>query len=104
MSASLFIVGFFMGMFGVILIGVFDGLFGERLLFALIVLGGIAYFATIAIGGIEQAAESTLPLVWYLGLVVGSLIGGPVALDLQKRIQYDETPWVVYHVRGLQDD
>jgi hypothetical protein len=103
MSGSLFVVGFFMGMFAVILVGVFDGLFGEKLLFTLVTLGGVAYLSTVAIGGVEQAAESTLPLVWYAGLVVGSLFGGPVALDLHKKIQYGGTPWVVYHVRRLQD-
>jgi hypothetical protein len=104
MSAELFIIGVCAGLAYMMLWGVLDGLFGKGIIYVIFAFCCLVFLVLLAVNSPSGVANNILPLQYWLGFIVGSVVGAPGSWRLEKALKDDTgRPLIPRLLRGVID-
>jgi len=91
-ALGLLAVGLIVGTTLITLYGLLDGLFGEWSVHAIFVVCGLLFVGLTWIQGPEATAANMNPWPYYAGLLIGGVIGYPIAADVRTTLEVNGEP------------
>lgn len=104
MTGELFVIGFGIGLSLMAVYGIVSGLFGREAVLGIFVVACVLTLITAATTGVETAANDLLPLPYWAGLALGSILGAPISLAIDSELSVDGTPRVVAYIQGVRSE